>query len=228
MSGIRKDLTGERYGMLTVLSFAGMDGSKSLWLCKCDCGNTTVTTGNRMRTGITKSCGCLKHAQRGSHLAQDHARLHGVWTAMKRRCYNEKTPNHKNYGERGIAVCDEWQTFEGFYKWAMSSGYDESAPRMVCTLDRIDVNGNYESSNCRWVNAKTQANNTRFNKLVTIDGATMNYTEWEAYMGLYRGAVYQRIKRGWSERDAILTPATKSRKGVRQNRKALDGQRACR
>ncbi len=163
-SGKIVDLTGNRYGFLTVAEYCGIVNHKAMWKCVCDCGNITIVKSNNLRTGTTTSCGCMRGHRPNQTLAKDHPRLYGVWAAMKRRCYNKSCARYKSYGGRGIKVCDEWQTFEPFFNWAMSNGYNEKAQYGDCTIDRIDVDGNYEPNNCRWVDMKTQASNKRQNK----------------------------------------------------------------
>lgn len=154
------DLTGDRYGMLTVV---GMDtkttkGGERFWICRCDCGNTTSVRTGSLRSGNTKSCGCMERMKHGG----SHSRLYGVWESMKRRCNNPNCDHYESYGGRGIKVCEEWnESFYAFQQWAESSGYDPDAPHGECTLDRIDNNGNYGPSNCHWVDMKTQAGNRR-------------------------------------------------------------------
>lgn len=153
-----KNLTGQTFHRLKVICFVGITNSRSLWKCKCDCGNEVIADSYLMRCGNTKSCGCL-HLERAKtlHTLSDckgslthglsQTRLHGIWRAMKGRCYTPKNSSYPNYGAKGISVCAEWRdSFEAFHKWAMSNGYLESL-----TIDRKDSRGNYEPSNCRWV-----------------------------------------------------------------------------
>lgn len=152
------NLTGMRFGKLTVLRKVKNHGRRTAWLCACDCGDKVEVVTDSLRSGNTKSCGCL-HGE--THGCSDD-RLYNVWCTMKARCDNPNSEKYADYGGRGIKVCEEWHdSFTSFMKWAIENGYDYDAPRNACTIDRINVNGDYEPSNCRWADAKTQARNQR-------------------------------------------------------------------
>ena len=159
-----KDLTGQRFGRLTVIGRAGStpEGTAT-WRCLCDCGKECIAEGAKMRKGNTKSCGCLHddaaRMRRTTH-GNSGTRLYAVWKAMIQRCSNHSDKNYDRYGGRGITVCPEWRNdFQKFYEWAMANGYDDNAAAGRCTIDRIDNDKGYGPDNCRWVDMKTQNKN---------------------------------------------------------------------
>lgn len=163
------DLAGQRFGGLTVLGRSENLGKQTAWNCKCDCGRMTVARGDHLREGATQSCGCWEETYRNSgmvHLVHGgtHTRLYGIWCGMRKRCNNPRSTAYQNYGGRGIKVCPEWEDFSAFRDWALSHGYADDL-----SIDRINVNGNYEPDNCRWASAKVQANNRRPRRGKKID-----------------------------------------------------------
>lgn len=169
------NLMSQRFGRLTVIDSAPNNKfGHTCWKCLCDCGNTIVTETNDLRRGHTKSCGCLQKETvcklRATHKLSK-TRIYKVWQDMKARCYNKNNKFYDSYGKRGISVCQEWRnSFEEFHKWAESTGYSDSL-----TLDRIDVNGNYNPENCKWSTIYEQASNRRTTHYVTYHGETDSF-----------------------------------------------------
>ena len=203
------EMIGKRFGRLTVIEEGPKRGKDFSWVCRCDCGNMTKPLlGGNLRSGHTKSCGCL-HVNHGKH----NEKLYSVWAARKKRCYDTNHPTYKNYGARGISVCAEWkEDFQSFRDWAFASGYNPEAGRKQCTLDRINVCGNYEPANCRWVSMKEQRNNRRNNLRIEIDGVTKRAEDWAAEAGLNYSTLTKRYASG-ERGKTLLRPSRKSQKG---------------
>lgn len=199
-------LDGQRFGKLVVeQSFS--KNHRGYSICRCDCGNRFVTRNDGLKSGETVSCGCYNRdrARRG-----DNRRTHGQagkplyksWQNMKNRCYNKKVRQYKDYGGRGITVCDEWRdSFAAFESWAMSSGYKNGL-----TVDRIDNDGNYCPENCRWITKQEQQSNKRNNHTAQIDGVSRTLTEWAKIYGVRPSVVNWRVNNGWDIKQALETP----------------------
>lgn len=191
-----KDLVGQRFGRLIVISFSHMNRIQH-WLCKCDCGNEIVVNINRLHTGTTRSCGCLQQESRTDHGLSKHP-LSKVWASARSRCNNPKDKAYKHYGDRGITFCSEWSDFKVFYDWCIANGYKEGLE-----LDRIDNNGPYSPENCRWATRKQQCNNTRSNRMLTFNGVTKNFTQWAEEQKVKVTTAYARISRGKTPEQAF-------------------------
>lgn len=211
------DLTGEKFGRLVVIERAENQGKQTKWLCKCDCGNTVAVMGSRLRGNITHSCGCIQKEvtrNRSFKHGGSTSKLRSVWAKMISRCYRKGDKEYPRYGERGIKVCEEWKEYGNFYKWAISAGYDEDAKRGVCTLDRIDNNGNYSPENCRFTTMKRQSNNRRDNQILEFDGEMHTVSEWAEIKGIKIGTLWKRVnKLGWSIEQALTEPRHKNQYG---------------
>lgn len=206
------DLTGKRFGRLTVIGKSDMqDGSGTLWDCSCSCGNVVSARSYNLRIGKTRSCGCLRKTDPNNiKHGKSRTRIYGIWTNMKTRCCNPRSKAYPRYGGRGIKVCDEWTDASEFIKWANESGYNDGL-----TLDRIDNDGDYCPSNCRWVSMKVQGNNTSRNKFFTMDGETKTLTEWCDDKGMPYKTVHKRVfMLGWDFRKAMETPVDKKKRNT--------------
>ena len=197
-----QDLTGQKFNKLLVLKQVRKNKGKTYWLCKCDCGKETIVEGYKLKTGHIRSCGCLQREINIKRLTTHNlskSRLYEIWGAIKNRCLNKNLKTYKNYGGRGITVCQEWlNDFKTFYDWAINNGYS-----VGLTIDRINNDGNYEPDNCRWASRKTQANNRRTCKTFTYNGVTKNYKQWCEFLKINYKTFYSRISRGWKIENAL-------------------------
>lgn len=201
-----KDITGIRSGRLTALFLSKMNPhGHATWFCICECGGEKEIPGYSLRQKHTKSCGCLSSEQAGRRFfkhGKSFSKIHGIWIGMRQRCTNKKTKWYKNYGARGIKVCKRWNEFNKFYS-------DMGDCPDGLSLDRINNNGDYKPSNCRWATRSQQAENRRLKKTsvyIKIGRETNTTRQWEKIMGLNKDTVGNRIRLGWSKEDAVFTP----------------------
>lgn len=206
------DIIGKKFGRLTVVKFDHKKKKNdnrhyyNYYLCRCDCGNLKIVERAKLIYLHTQSCGCLhKEKFKTYKHGLSYHRLHRIWDKMKYRCYNPKCPRYSDYGGRGIIICDTWKNnFKAFYDWAVLNGYKENL-----TIDRINVNGNYEPSNCRWVSQKVQSRNTRKNHYITYKGQTYCLSDWANKYNILPDTLWMRIKRGWTIEKALTKPIQK-------------------
>ena len=208
MSKTKQLLEGNKFNQLTVIKLDhtekyiypnGVVSNQEYYLCRCDCGKESVVLKSNLKKNHTKSCGCLSKKSASlrftTHNLQN-ARLCHVFYSMRRTCLNK---NYKNYCGRGIIICNEWKdNIVNFYNWAMANGYSDDL-----TIDRIDVNGNYDPSNCRWTTMKVQQRNRRNNRLITFNGETKCVTEWAKELRFNPPILFKRLTKGWSIERAL-------------------------
>ena len=170
-----------------------------MWNCICECGTIRTVRGKSLTGGISKSCGCLQKEIIGKRASVHNGygtRLYNVWNSMRQRCNNPSHASYQNYGGRGIKICDEWNDFAEFKKWAIEAGYDECAPRGKYTLDRIDVNAGYSPENCRFADMREQADNRRQTIFVEHNGVTHPLSVWADLLGENYCTLWKRYKDG--------------------------------
>lgn len=192
------DITGRKFGKLTVLKFYSKIGNAYHWQCICECGNITVVS--RSNLNKAKGCGCL--ITTNTHPQKANTKLNNVYYNMRKRCLNSKSKSYVDYGGRGIKICNAWMTYEGFLN-DMAHTYKEGL-----SLDRIDVNGNYCKENCRWVDKKTQANNTRTNRFFYHNGVKYTLTTLSEHLSekynINKSIIYSRLSNGKSIEESIV------------------------
>lgn len=192
------DLTGKRFNRLVAIrrSDEKSNGHHVFWQCECDCGNTIIVRKDSLLSGHAQSCGCLlSERYRAGYrrsAGMSNTRIYKIYLSMKYRCYNPCSKAYPLYGGRGIRVCDEWlgeSGFHCFYQWAMNHGYSDDL-----TIDRIDNNGNYQPSNCRWATAKEQGRNRRTSVIIEYKGKKQCLLDWCNELGISRSATTKRLK----------------------------------
>ena len=195
---------GTRFGRLVVTGSIEPANRRSRSVCRCDCGNIVIRYNTNLKSGLL-SCGCLlsdAHKKHGLTKHGSHPRLFRIWCGMKTRCYNKNSNIFKYYGGRGISICKDWiSDFKSFNDWALSSGYSDDK-----SIDRINPDGNYEPSNCRWVGHKEQCLNRRSNIHIEIDGVKKLVPEWCEKFGTPEKLARSRIKEGKKGIDIFIPP----------------------
>lgn len=204
----KEDLTGQRFERLLVIEKDTSSDKTSInWVCRCDCGMIVVRI-YHLKNGNTKSCGCYNRdltikrniKNKKYEDGDSGSKIYNSWSKMMARCY-KKNKDSKDYGDRGIKVCEEWHDFLNFKEWSLKNGVKEDL-----SIDRIDVNGNYEPENCRWTDDVTQANNKRNNRRITIFGETKTLEEWSRVSGLGHKTITYRIDHNWPDEKILGKP----------------------
>lgn len=202
------DMTGKRYGNLVVLSLAEIKDGRSYWNCQCDCGNQKVVRSDALISYKTVSCGCLKKKQDKINLIKNHKggrtkeRLYHIWQSMRQRCQNPNNQAYDDYGGRGISVFLPWNDYDIFKKWALENGYASTL-----TIERKNVNGNYEPENCCWIPYYLQARNTRKTAYFAFDNGERPLAEWSEITGIRRATLYSRLRKGYTNKADLLSKA---------------------
>lgn len=192
-----KSIIGSKYGRLTVTGEGNRINGRIAFLCNCECGNTKMVMRQSLISGGSKSCGCIK--KKYNHPYGYSEKTYKLWHTMIRRCYNKKTNGFSSYGAKGITVCDNWMGINGFVNFMSDMS---ERPTELHSIDRIDNEQGYSSNNCRWATKIEQANNTRSNRKMTVNGVTKNLCQWADENGINRQTVSERLKRGWSDERA--------------------------
>lgn len=193
---------GDVFGSLTVIERDGSQGKNAMWRCRCSCqpGAIHRASGSNLLGGTVQSCGCKPKGGGVTH-GMSGTRVYRIWHSMKNRCLLESDPFYHRYGGRGIRVCDEWLSFEGFYA---SMG---EPPSDQHSIERRKTDGHYEPGNCRWATRLEQQNNRSTNRRITLDGVTRTVAEWARHSGIPSSTILERLRRGWEEGDAITRPS---------------------
>lgn len=218
---------GQRYGKLVGVEYVGYNekNHSPIIRCQCDCGNATAVQARYLVKGETKSCGCNKHhvfdwnithGFTASNADKNDKRLYIIWQGMNRRCNDAKFKGYRQYGGRGITVCNEWKyDFLAFREWALKNGYEETL-----TIDRKNVNGNYEPSNCRWITWQEQADNRQNTIWITHDGETHTIREWSSITGIKLSTLRSRYRMNFPEEDLFFDGSHKELCAIRKQKRA--------
>lgn len=210
------DITGMQFGRLAVVSLSEMrkkskGGHRPYWLCKCACGNFVSICGSSLKSGGSSSCGCLQKEYvsiRSATHRMTATRPYRIWAGMLTRCTNKNSKDHNLYGDRGISVCDRWRSFDNFIS-------DMGMPCDNESIERIDTNGNYEPSNCKWATSAEQSRNKRNNHVVEFNGESMIVADWAKIIGINESSLRGRLKK-YPIDIALTTPKGELRNGIRK------------
>jgi len=202
------DLLGKRFNSLVVIERVGSARGNIWWDCLCDCGRKAFRTTAQLNNGLVASCGCAQRMAaaktclaRGVHFMRG-TRIYRIWRGMRQRCLDKNYSNYPYYGGRGITICSEWMVFTEFYNWAITSGYSKEL-----SIDRINVNGNYEPKNCRWATPIEQSNNKASSRKISFGGESLTVAQWARRMNINQTTLNNRILSGWPIEKALSMPA---------------------
>lgn len=193
---------GDRFGRLTIIKeVTGRINKRRYFQCECDCGNIKTIRLDGLTRGKVVSCGCF-NLERSVEANTKHGlckdRIYKIWSGMKGRCLNKNNTFYKNYGGRGVTICEEWMDFKVFYKWAKENGYQDNL-----SIERQNVHGKYEPSNCTWIDMDAQKRNTTVTKRITFDGKTQTMRQWASDIGVHSSTLCRRFKSGMTIKQAL-------------------------
>lgn len=207
----RTDIIGDKFGRWTVISFSHVDESNILFFnCECSCGTKKKVRKGGLKQGASRSCGCLNLELVRKRAIQKKAkgrvkdeRLYNIWQSMKQRCNDENHSEFQRYGMRGIEVNEKWNnSYAEFKSWALNNGYSDEL-----SIDRIDNDGDYTPSNCRWSTPKEQANNRSNSLNISFEGEEMTLAQWSEKLNIPYSCLYGRLNNGWSVERSFSTPS---------------------
>lgn len=207
---ILHDLTGMTFGDLKVVERAeNSPGGLTRWKCVCEkCGNERIVFASKLKKGTATMCNECRRKQMVIH-GLSYDRIYPVWQAIIRRCENPDNDHYKDYGGRGISVCEEWHDPNKFAQWAYENGFQPDAKRGSCTIERRDVNGDYCPENCYWADMEVQGRNKRDNRIIEHNGERLTLVEWSERCGILASTITRRLSLGWTVEDALFRPPKK-------------------
>ena len=211
----RLDLVGQKFERLTVMAFSCVKHGNSYWSCECECGGKTEVSNCNLKNGHVKSCGCLKeetrftcHLVHGSSRIGKQTRTYRIWTGIKTRCLNKNTDSYKDYGGRGIVICDRWKySFKNFLD-------DMGECPSGLTIERINNNGNYEPDNCKWATSKEQCNNTRSNRLIEYNGEVKTLKQWADTLKIHWSTLRNKLEKYGQDIERAFTEPVNHKKQI--------------